>query len=145
MDVPEDASGFFSLALKLYVITECESAVNAKAEALELVRVDEETSASSLASSNLEKNDMVSKSDEGHATVERRNTDLMVLCKQVSAHETGQSKLRDAQDASSGLEAWRKSAGDHAKATERHLAQVPPQLTVAQAMLVHEKWHSMEI
>lgn len=53
----------------------------------------------------VEKIDMVCKNDEARPAVERLDTDLMVLCKQVHGHATVKSELRDAQDAASWFEA----------------------------------------
>lgn len=47
--------------------------------------------------------------------------------------------LCDAQNASSRLKAWCKSAHEHAKGTEHHLVQAAQQFAVALAKLAHEK------
>lgn len=52
-----------------------------------------------------------------------------------------QSEPHDAQYASSPFEACWKSGIEHAKDTDRHLAQVTQKLTMAQAKLVHENSH----
>lgn len=68
--VPEDASRVLSSALQnLNAITERNSAVAAKAEALKPVQVVEETAAVSLAGWTLEKGDMVCERNESPEAV----------------------------------------------------------------------------
>lgn len=59
----------------------------------------------------------------------------MELCEHVPAPKMTQAELCDVQNASSGLEALWKAAGEHAEASERHLAQVTQHLTVPLAKL----------
>lgn len=66
----------------------------------------------------------------------------MVLCQQVSAHETVHSELHDAQEASSRLEVRWNSACEHAEGTECHLLQDAQDLTVPQARLALKKSRS---
>lgn len=98
--------------------------VTAKADALERVRVLEETAAASWAGWTLREIAIAGEVDETHTTINRLNTDLMSLRKQVSAHVTVQFETHDAQDESFRFEARWKSAREHVKATEQHLAQV---------------------
>lgn len=87
--VPKDASSVFSLALQnVNAIKGYDSAVTAKSDALERVRVVEETAAGSLTVCTLEKIYIVHERDEGHATLERLKNDLRVLNEQISACAT---------------------------------------------------------
>lgn len=125
----------------LSAITECDSVVTAKADALDRICINVGTAAASLAGRTLEEIDMACERGGACATVKRLNTYLMALCKQVFAHAIVQSDIHDAQDASFRFQAGWRSARGNAKATERHLAQVGQQRTVAQTKLAHGKSH----
>lgn len=62
------------------------------------------------------------------------------VCKQVSDQKAVQAKLHDAQERMWSGSAWKRSVLKHAKANDRHLAQVDQQRTVTQTRLVHEKF-----
>lgn len=114
MVVPADVSGVFWLAVQnLNAITERDSAVGARPEALERVLVVREISTASLAGWPLKKMDMARKFDEARAMAVHLNTDRIELHEQVFANASGQSELCDPQDPSSSFEAWGKSAHEH--------------------------------
>lgn len=73
--------------------------------------------------------------------MERLNTDLVVVGKHVFGQAAVKSELLDTWNASSRFETCWKSALEHVKPTESHLAQVAQQLTVLQANLEQEKSH----
>lgn len=80
MDVPEDVSDVFRLALQNQnAITERDSSVDAKPDALEQVHVVEETAAALLTGWTLEKIDLVCQHEEGRTMADRLNTKLMPL------------------------------------------------------------------
>lgn len=114
----------------------------AKDVVLERVDLAEETAAASLVGCTLEKTNLVCKNDESHAMLERLNTDLATIRKQVSSQATVQSDLGDAQDSSFWFEALCKSVREHSKASVRHHAEGAEQPTVDQAKLACEKSHS---
>lgn len=92
-----------------------------------------------MAGWSLENIDMVRKQNVARTTLERLSTDLMAVFELGSGQGAVRSELCDAQDAISRVvDRWR-AAFEHSKATDRHLAQVTQQLTVAQAKLDHEK------
>lgn len=133
MVIPEDASAVFSLALQnLNDIIEHNSAVTAKADALERVGVVEKTGAKTLGRWTLEDIDMVSERDGSWAR-EGLNIALMALHEQCSARASVQPGLYDAPNGSSQLQARAKSAREHFQATERHLGQFSREHNGAQA------------
>lgn len=100
MAVPEGISNVFTLALHSQnVTTERNSAVTAKADSLEHVRVVEETAAELLASWTLKKMNRAGKCDKARPAMQRLIMGLMALLEQCFAHKTGQSELFHALDA----------------------------------------------
>lgn len=119
VSVFEAARSVFSLVLpNLNVITQRDSALSLKTDALERVRDVQKTGAEWLASWTPEKLDIVCEPVEARSTVKCLNTDLMELGKQISA----QSELHNAQDASPRVEARWKAACDHVKASKWYIS-----------------------
>lgn len=79
--------------------------------------------------------DWVCEWSESHVKLESLNTDLAEVCKKEYDQEALQSKIGDAQDPSSQLDAPRESVCEHSMAIELHLAQIAQELSVAQANL----------
>lgn len=140
MVIPEDSNCVISLTLQNQsAIFERNSAVAARAQELERLRVVESAAAASLVCWTPDKIDIVPKRDEALAAVERLNTDLIVLRKQVFGHTTVHFELCGAQYASFRFGTRWKSTYEHVKATEPHFVQVGEQHTIVQGNLAHEK------
>lgn len=104
--VREDASSIFRLVLQtLSDITQGDSAVATKPDALEHVQVVEETAAASLSGWNWEKTDMDRERDQACTTLKRINNVFMEFRKQGFAQETVWSELQNAQEVASRFEA----------------------------------------
>lgn len=91
---------------------------------MDRLSVVEEPPSVSLAGWTLNKMDMASEWDAFLVIVHHLNTDLAAICEQLSCQVALQSELGNAQNATSPLEARRKSVRQHSKAIEFYIARI---------------------